>query len=192
MNAKRLLVHFFVILLAIALKSCIDSVNLFEKDGKLLGILPLLEGKVVYKARVQTPELPKEEVFRRARRWCVLAYRSSKDVLQLVDKETGEIIGKGNSTIYVVKPGALTPQKYLLDHTISIDVSEDAYDITITGLALTGTTPAGLTIVSSLSTPVELFKYGTLKSIMAVFHAVDAETLNAMQNLQQFIKSPKP
>lgn len=65
------------LLLVLSLSTCINTVILTEKVGKLLYILPLLDGKVVYRARVQTPELPKEEVFRRARRWWVLSYRSS-------------------------------------------------------------------------------------------------------------------
>ena len=81
-----------------------------------MGVLPLMNGKVLYRKTVNTEALPKEEVFRRARRWCVFAYRSAKDVLQLVDKETGEIIGKGYSIV----------EGHQIYHTIVIDVHEDS------------------------------------------------------------------
>ena len=57
----------------------------------------------------------------RAKKWFVDNYKSAKDVIQLDDKENGEITGTGNFKIsyYTRKP--------YISHTISIFVKEGRY-----------------------------------------------------------------
>ena len=64
-------------------------------QDKLLGILPLKDGKVTYSDVVQLQGLSKDEIYNRVKHWFINTYNSSKDVIQLDDKENGEIIGKG-------------------------------------------------------------------------------------------------
>ncbi len=45
---------------------------------------------------MQVANVSKDELFQRARSWFNDAFKSSKDVLQIQDKETGELSGKGN------------------------------------------------------------------------------------------------
>ena len=66
----------------------------FGQD-KLLGILPLQDGKVNYVGVVNVDSTSKDELYNRAKRWFVDKYNSGKDVIQLDDKENGEVIGKG-------------------------------------------------------------------------------------------------
>ncbi|MHB9142676.1 MAG: DUF4468 domain-containing protein [Paludibacter sp.] len=44
---------------------------------------------------VEVPVVNKDELFIRARQWYNENFKSSKDVLQVSDKETGELLGKG-------------------------------------------------------------------------------------------------
>jgi hypothetical protein len=64
-------------------------------QDKLLGVLPLQDGKVTYTGVINVDSTSKDELYSRAKRWFVDKYNSGKDVIQLDDKENGEVIGKG-------------------------------------------------------------------------------------------------
>jgi hypothetical protein len=64
-------------------------------QDKLLEILPLKEGKVTYIDVIELQGVSKEELYNRVKHWFAFTYNSGKDVIQLDDKEKGEIIGKG-------------------------------------------------------------------------------------------------
>ena len=68
-------------------------------QDKLLDILPLQGGKVDYTEVVHVDSVSKNELYARAKLWLVDTYKSSINVIQLEDKENGEIIGKGFSEI---------------------------------------------------------------------------------------------
>ena len=64
-------------------------------QDKLLGILPLKDGKVTYTDVIQLQGVSKDEMYKRAKHWFVDTFNSGKDVIQLDDKKNGEVIGKG-------------------------------------------------------------------------------------------------
>ena len=64
-------------------------------QDKLLGILPLKEGNVAYSDIIQVQGASKDELYQRVKHWFVSTYQSSKDVIQLDNKENGEIIARG-------------------------------------------------------------------------------------------------
>jgi len=49
-----------------------------------------------YTEVVQMPGIAKSEIFSRAREWFNATFKSSKDALQIVDKESGELSGNGS------------------------------------------------------------------------------------------------
>ena len=181
---------FSVILLSTSLLGCIGTIRLFEKEGRLMGILPLVDGNVMYQEWVSTSDLPKEEVFRRARRWWVDNYRSAKDVFQLVDKETGEIVGKGYGRITFQVSKASLPQIIRLYHTISVDVAEDSYVVTVKDLQIEQANLRGLAVLTSDNTPIERYNLGTVKSVTATFRAVDENARLSIESLKKYIKQP--
>jgi hypothetical protein len=66
----------------------------------LLLALPLFsysqkDSIVTYTDVVKVDNVSKDELYMRARAWLADAFNSSKEVLQVQDKETGELIGKG-------------------------------------------------------------------------------------------------
>lgn len=156
-----------------------------------MGVLPLVDGKVVYREKVSTLDLPKEEVFRRARRWWVNNYRSAKDVFQLVDKETGEIIGKGYGTIFVGQPGRPMLLGGYMDvyHVISVDVAEDDYIVTVYGLKVEHIVGATKSSIAQ-EIPVERYNWGTVKSVTTTFIEIDRQTQLTLKSLHQYIKHP--
>lgn len=58
--------------------------------------LPMKDGKVVYEVIDSSLSKPKNEIYSAATIWMANAFASAKDVNQVSDKETGEILGKGN------------------------------------------------------------------------------------------------
>ena len=72
------------------------SINSYSQE-KLVDILPLVNGEVVYTEVIKVDSLNAKELYNRAKKWIVLNYKSANDVIQLDDKEDGILIGKGNS-----------------------------------------------------------------------------------------------
>lgn len=93
-----------------------------------MDILPLQEGVVAYSNVIQVDSVSKDQLYARAKRWFVKTYKSANDVIQLDDKENGEIIGKGNFKIsyYAREP--------IINHTISILVKDGRFKYIITDL----------------------------------------------------------
>jgi len=93
---------------------------------KLEDILPLKNNIVTYSGIIDVENTSKDELFKRAKRWFVLASKSAKDVIQMDDKENGELIGKAT---FKVEYFYLNP--YIL-HTITILVKDSKFKYQIT------------------------------------------------------------
>ena len=98
-------------------------------QDKLLDILPLQNGSVTYTEIVQVDSVNKNSLYIKAKKWFVDTYKSAKDVIQLDDKENGEIMGKGNFKI-----NYYTRDPYI-SHTISILVKDGRFKYIITGFS---------------------------------------------------------
>jgi hypothetical protein len=64
----------------------------------LLIALPFIatsQEPLTYSEVIEVPEVDKSQLFVRGREWFNENFKSSKDVLQIADKETGELSGKG-------------------------------------------------------------------------------------------------
>jgi len=106
----------------------IGSLSVFGQD-KLLDILPLENGVVTYTAVIQVDSSDKNTLYIRAKKWFVETYNSARDVIQLDDKENGEITGKGNFKI-----SYYTRDPYI-SHTVSIFVKDGRYKYVVTGFS---------------------------------------------------------
>ncbi len=100
----------------------------FSQD-KLLEILPVKDGAVTYTEVVQTDSLNKETLYLRAKKWFVGTYKSANDVIQLDDKEGGEITGKG---IFKIDYYTRNPS---ISHTVTISVKNGRYRYVVTGFS---------------------------------------------------------
>lgn len=58
-------------------------------------IFPIKDNKVIYTDVINSDSINKNELYKRGKKWFVETYKSGKDVIQIDDKESGEIIGKG-------------------------------------------------------------------------------------------------
>jgi Domain of unknown function (DUF4468) with TBP-like fold len=98
-------------------------------QDKLMEILPLKDGIVTYSSVIPVNETPKDELYSRAKKWFASTYKSSNDVIQLDDKEKGEILGKGNFKIvyYAREP--------IVSHTVTISVKDNRFKYVISSIA---------------------------------------------------------
>lgn len=151
----------------------------FSPDEKLVAIA---EKKVAIKQRVATTTLQDEpdingplefsevalvqnvkaeELFKRAKEWLVTTLLTSNEVLQVVDKENGILIGKG-SIIY--KPDTFMGKATLtgsIRFIIKILVKDGKYKYTFTDFTHTGTSVTVKNIWHGANEPYQL-SYGLL------------------------------
>lgn len=114
---KRLLIYFLIISPAFCLAQ---------------SQMPMKDGKVIYEEIDSMPNVSKGELYSKSKIWFVNTFNSSKDVLQLEDKDNGQLIGKGNfDYLYTV---VLTSATWVCNFTVQIDCRDNkarikVYDI---------------------------------------------------------------
>ncbi len=102
----------------------------------LLIVFPLYtfsQEPVNYSEAIEVPNVEKNELFLRGREWFNDNFKSSKDVLQVIDKETGELSGKGFMEVvytfrYMGERNAIADVKF----QISVWVKDGKYKYELT------------------------------------------------------------
>jgi hypothetical protein len=92
--------------------------------------LPTKDGIITYSQVIKLDStFTKDILYANAKRWFVATYKSANDVIQLDDKESGEITGKGVFAIdyFTRKP--------FISHTVTILVKNGRYKYTITNFS---------------------------------------------------------
>lgn len=93
--------------------------------------LPRVDNKICYTEVITVDSTSREALYYRSREWFAKTYNSSKDVLQMDDKESGNIIGKANIPMYYTFLGS-TSQNGYMNYTISIYLKDNRYKYEIT------------------------------------------------------------
>lgn len=88
---------------------------------------------------VEVPGATQAQLYSRAYEWVAKAYNSANAVVQMHDKESGKIIGKGVTRV-LTRGG--TELGYVR-HTLSIYVKDGKYKYELTGLEHVSSTPGG-------------------------------------------------
>lgn len=142
-----------------------------------LGTLPVVDGYVSYTNVVEVPSANKDELFARARKWFALSYKSANDVVQLTDKESGELVGKGNFTVVW-----LAYTRYI-GHTISISVKDNKFKYVINNFRLIS--PEG-----NIDRDIENLKgIGGRGTRQNLFAKMDAEVKRTIASLESAMRS---
>jgi len=114
-------------------------------NKKVTPKLPIdnLTNKITYSEVVYVDSLAnKEELFSRAREWFAKAYKSSTNVIQMEDKESGKIVGKALMKVYHKTLGSNYPSGYI-NYTISIYLKDGRYKYEVTDFHHTGQLVSG-------------------------------------------------
>jgi hypothetical protein len=86
--------------------------------------LPVKDGKVFYEV-VDTCSLTKEQLYNKTKLWLANTFNDSKSVIEVDDKENGEIVGKGNFD-FTCKYSLVNVNSTCF-FTIKIDVKDNKY-----------------------------------------------------------------
>lgn len=110
------------------------SLARYEKEEARVNTdLPLDEdGVITFSDVIQVPNSTKSSLYSAGREWFVETFKSADDVLQMEDRESGKLLGKGFSKIYVGGGIAITDTK--LYYTIKLYFKEGRYKYEITNL----------------------------------------------------------
>jgi hypothetical protein len=100
-------------------------------------------GKIAYSEVVYVDSLAnKEELYSKAREWFAKAYKSSTNVIQMEDKESGKIVGKALMQVYHKALGSNYESGYI-NYTISIYLKDGRYKYEVTDFYHTGESFSG-------------------------------------------------
>jgi Ni,Fe-hydrogenase I large subunit len=116
---------------------------------------------VVYSEVVRVDSASKETLYIRARDWFNSAFKDSKEVLQIQDKDAGEISGKGSYKIYISHKSLGIENGYWLNYRFKVTVwtkggryKYEITDIDNYAASADGVMPFGI-LTSSIHTEVQ-------------------------------------
>ena len=183
-------------------KSPTTYLNAYTRDTTIkewkLGILPMKDGKVIYSAVIELPNTSKEELYKRAKLWFAKAFRDSKEVLQIDDKEGGKIVGKGVSTVYWTYSGLASSIDVSLWQLFDVSIKEHKIRIVITDIYCRYYVPStAYTSGASLGFSIE--DWATKNNGKVVRHAnttkffesVDNNIQTTINSFESFLKDPE-
>ena len=110
-------------------------------NNKLTPKLPTdnLTNKITYSEVVYVDSLAnKEQLFSRAREWFAKAYKSSTNVIQMEDKESGKIVGRALMQVYHKALLSSNMPSGHINYTISIYLKDGKYKYEVTDFYHTG------------------------------------------------------
>jgi hypothetical protein len=164
----------------------INSIATFAQDEN---VFPEKDGKVYYSEIITVDTgISKNDLFVAARKWFANAYKSANDVIQMQDKESGEIVGKGIVTwLYRIPLNpSVTVNVY---HTVSIIVKDGRYKYEITdlnGKYYSPGTQIGTSYIrgNDVEWPLSNDVRGNKKNTVLMYKEVNAKILALIESLK--------
>lgn len=101
--------------------------------------LPTKNGALFYQQVVTVDSVSKGELFDRGRMWAVDYFNSAKDVIQIADKEAGQITGKGIFTLANTKYSGIVVS--IVKFTFNIQYKDGKYRAQFYDFLITSTSP---------------------------------------------------
>ena len=157
-------------------------------QDKLLGILPLKDGKVAYSDVIQLQGVSKDELYKRAKHWFINTYHSSKDVIQLDDKENGEVIGLGCfKALWMVR--FYTSQYVNVWKIIKIQIKDDRFRYEISDFRMRNyyLSPQN-TSITDVGIPLEDWNKGHDSSNKRFYPQINSQIIALINSLEKAMK----
>ncbi len=166
------------------------SISSFGQDQKLMGILPMKDGKVNYTDIVMIDSMDKSKLYNKAKKWFIDQYKSAKDVIQLDDKENGEVIGKGFFETEW-QTSIMSVQNVSVWHTVKVYMKDNKFKYEITNFKLKYyVPPTQFSSGSIIETAIEDFGKDREKNTKRYFADVDKQVITLISSLLNFMKAP--
>lgn len=162
----------------------------FGQEEKLFDILPMKNGKVTYTGIVTVDSINKIKLYNNVKKWFIEQYRSAKDVIQLDDKENGEVIGKGffeTNWQYTF----VDERKVNVWHTVKIYLKDNKFKYEITNFTLKYYVEGSMySAGKNVEEAIENFGKDRERNTKKYFAQVDAEVTSIISSLLNFMKAP--
>jgi hypothetical protein len=100
-----------------------------EKYSSLINNIPIVDDEIFYEVVKNVEGQSKNDLYKKAKLAFVELFKDSKSVIQLDDREGGEIIGKGISYFYF--KNLMMDVRNTMEFTMSITVKDNKYRIQI-------------------------------------------------------------
>jgi hypothetical protein len=164
--------------------------NRIYGQDKLLGILPLDDGKVKYSNVVEVENTSKLELYNRAKRWFIHTYKSGKDVIQLDDKDNVEIVGKGffEETWMVTFYGGINVNVW---QTITLQMKDGKYKYIISDFYMKYIAPPSqYTSASNIEAPLEVWNKGRDSNNKKFYPKIETNVKLLIKSLEKAMSTP--
>lgn len=151
--------HFLVISIAILFIGELFSQNVvIDKDSAT--------GKYSYSEVLKVDGKSAEQLYKNAKYWIVLNFKSAKDVIQLEDKENNKIICKGNfETGWMGKSGHV-------NNTMILEFKDNRYKITVTDFSYYSSGSGEVSFDGPMAFRKSLIKDST-KKLQDIIHSLN-------------------
>lgn len=152
-------------------------------NGKLYGILPIVNQRVTYSEVADCGAVSQADLFRRARLWALQSCYAPGDTFLLLDKETGDLVGRVSQVIILPRSEQSAGGVYTFHYSIVIECANRKYRATITQLEVleSGGKPI----------PVEAYCQKNEADLRAIYGALDAQIRNRLTLLREGVKNYK-
>ncbi|GAB3904453.1 hypothetical protein GCM10028803_33910 [Larkinella knui] len=151
-------------------------------DGKIHGILPVINQKVAYAEVVDCGSVSQIELFRRARLWAAQSFRSASESFNLSDKETGDLVGKAVQVVTLPRSETSAGGVFTFRYTFVIECANRKYRATITHVELEA---------DGKSVPVEVYCQKNDKDLRAIYTELDKQFKGVLASIQDEVKNYK-
>ncbi|MEO6285999.1 MAG: DUF4468 domain-containing protein [Dyadobacter sp.] len=153
-------------------------------NGKLYDILPVATQKVTYSAVVDCGTVSQADLFRRARLWAVQSCQAPGDTFPLLDKETGDLVGRVSQMITLPRSEQSAGGVYTFQYSLVIECANRKYRATITQLYVqeSGAKPI----------PVETYCQKNEADLRSIYVALDRQLNDRLTSLRENVTNYKP
>ena len=147
--------------------------------------LPTVDNKITYTEVVTVDSVKKDELYAKTKLWFADVFKSSKDVIQLDDKENGIVLGKGNiqkresGLQPVIKTWRFTVKIQLKDGKYKADIYDIDYTFEMPGNNI-GAKPTDINLDSYFLDQRIYKKDGTLKDVALKFANETNDNFNSL------------
>lgn len=100
------------------------------------GMQPVPETEKTVTKVIETPGQSKEKLYTATRLWFAESFKSSKDVIDLDDKEQGIIIGKGNTKFPCQGLDCVARGDWRLKFTMRVDMKDEKMRVTFNNIGV--------------------------------------------------------
>ena len=153
-------------------------------NGKLHGILPVVNQKVSYSEVADCGAVSQADLFRRVRLWAAQSCHAPGDTFSLSDKETGDLVGRVSQVVTLPRSEQSAGGVYTFRYSFVIECANRKYRATITQLDVLEN--------GGKATPIETYCQKNEADLRAIYAALDGQIRDRLASLQEGVKNYKP